>query len=79
MALRQDQVTCSFAPPGTAGSPVPCDERVPHGKAGFMAVRAFTQTLVLIQSSFVKAKPLGFFVSITLGRELTCLNMSIIC
>jgi len=41
-ALKQHQVMSSFAPRGTTGWPLPCDERVPHDKAGFMpvAVRA---------------------------------------
>lgn len=79
-ALKQDQVMSSFAPPGTTGWPLPCDERVPHDKARFMtvAVRAFPQTS-FNAALFPEGWPTGVFVGINLGRELTCLNLSIIC
>jgi len=66
-ALKQDQVMSSFAPRGTTGWPLPCDERVPYDKAGFMtvAVRAFPLKLVLMQPCFLKADPLGFLLALT--------------
>lgn len=65
-ALKQGQVMFSFAPPGTTGWPVLCDGSILHGKAGFttVAVRAFPQTVVLMQPFFMKVNARVFLLAL---------------
>lgn len=54
-ALKRDQVTCDFAPPGTTGQPTPGGEGLPYGaparaaQVGPVGVKAFPQGLILMQ------------------------------